>query len=302
MMKALRISSLFCLIALNMIPIPSWARGEVEQLQTDVSQLKASVENANLKLAEAMNQLTSIQQQFAGMQGLVESGGHFYDEQRKAFQDYDQRISALEDKITLLTQLFRDIKEGRLSEKAAAVSEAETHELQRLLDFVSAEDYNKALPGLQAFLQKNPKGPLADLAQYWIADSHYGLRDYKRAIADYQTLIQKYPQSSKVKAAVLKQGLSFYGLKMYPEALPFFEKVIATYPNTSEAARASGKLKEMDRLLAASSAPPSGPGKPTPTTQPAPSLPLQTITKPFPASVPSKPPGTPPPPAPQSPY
>src|SRR4029434_8175672 len=105
---------------------------------------------------------------------------------------------------------------------------------------------------------------LADSAQYWMAESSYGLRDYKKAINEYQTLVQKYPSSPKVTGAILKQVLCFYGLKMYPESRAFFEKVAATYPGTSEAAKASGKIKEVERLMAASSSPAAGP-VPTPT-------------------------------------
>lgn len=230
-----------------------FAKSDLETLKQEVSWLKQSVENSNQKVAEAMNNLTTMQQQFASIKGALESGGYLQEEQKKSLREYDQRMQAMEDKIGNLVNLLNEMKEGRLSEKTVAADETQTKEFQRLLDLVSAEDYSKALPGFQAFVQKNPKSSLADNAQYWIAECYYSSNDYKKAIAEYQTLIQKYPRSTKIKTALLKQGLSFVGLKMYAEAKPFFEKVMNEYPNTSESAKASQKVKEIDRLLATSS-------------------------------------------------
>jgi tol-pal system protein YbgF len=269
----------------------SWA-ADSEQLKRDVEMLKISVENSNTKLANALNQLTTIQQEFGSIRGVIESGGHFYEEQNRSLQQYDQRMSALEDKIGTLMNLLTEIKEGRVTDKTAASDEAQTRDFQRLLDFINIEDYNKAITGLQSFLQKYPKSSLADNAQYWIGESYYGLNDFKKAISEYQVLIQKYPRSPKVKGALLKQGLSFAGLKMYPEARPFFDKVISEYPNSSEAGRARAKIKDIERLSAASETPPGNPSEevpqanPSPTQAPSPSPGIQspTPTTPTPAS------------------
>ena len=266
-------SSLFVFFALFSFLSSSslFATSDLEQLKQEVAWLKQSVENSNQKLAEAMNNLVSIQQQFASIKGSLESGGYLQDEQKKSLREYDQRLQAMEDKIGNLVNLLNEIKEGRTSEKVTTTDENQTKEFQRLLDLVSAEDYSKALSGFQAFIQKNPRSSLADNAQYWIAECSYSLNDYKKAIAEYQKLIQKYPHSSKIKIALLKQGLSFVGLKMYAEAKPFFEKVMNNYPNSSESAKASQKMKEIEKLLANSS--PSG-STPTPqenkTTNPKP--------------------------------
>ncbi len=229
-----------------------FARGE-EVLRQEVASLKQSVENSNQKLADAMNSLITMQQQFASIKGSLESGGYLQEEQKRSLQQYDQRIQAMEDKIGNLVNLLNELKENRLPEKSMVADETQTKEFQRLLDLVSADDYSKALTGFQAFLQKYPKSALADNAQYWIGESHYGLNDYKKAISEFQALIQKYPKSTKVRAALLKQGLSFMGLKMYPEAKPFFEKVLNEFPNSLESAKASQKIKEIERLLASSS-------------------------------------------------
>ncbi|MFO1518744.1 MAG: tol-pal system protein YbgF [bacterium] len=275
------------------------ASGDIEQLKQDVSLIKTSVENSNVKLAEAMNQLMTLQQEINTIKGVSESGGHFYEEQNRALREYDQRITALEDKISTLMALLKEIKDNAGSTaapKTAGVDETQTREFQRLLDNVNASDYAKAIGGFQAFLQKYPKSPLAENAQYWLAESYYGLNDFKKAISEYQVLIQKYPRSSKTKAALYKQGLSFYGLKMYNEARPFFEKVTTDYPNTSEAAKASAKIQEINRMLSAAPAagaapsagvppppsPPSAPGMPpaaaSPTTRPAPPPPQRPVS------------------------
>lgn len=300
----------------------------LEQLRQDVAWLKTSVQNSNQKLAEAMNLLTSIQQEFASMKGVTESGGHFYEEQNRSLREYDQRLSAMEDKLNILTNLLKDIKDknvsGAIPDKVAGADLGQTQEFQKLLDYVNSEDWGKALTGFQGFLQRYPKSPLADNAQYWVGEAYYGLGDFKKSIAEYQVLIQKYPKSPKAKNALLKQGFSFFNLKMYNEAKPFLEKVVSDYPNSSEAAKATSKLKEINRTLASvspatpvapSSLPPPTSAAPAPT--PAPSMPMDPrfsntpspspappAASPFPAPAPSAPqsPGVTnyPPPAPPS--
>lgn len=260
----------------------------MDQLRQDVAALKASVNNSNQKLADAMNLLSSMQQEFASIKGVTESGGHFYEEQNRSLTEYNQRLSAMEDKINILTNLLKEIKDknvsGSIPDKVGGADLGQTQEFQKLLDYVNSEDWNKALPGFQGFLQRYPRSPLADNAQYWISESYYGLGDYKKAIAEYQILIQKYPRSGKVKNALLKQGNSFFNLKMYNEAKPFLEKVIADYPNSSESAQASAKLKEISRLMA--SAPPPAaspvatPTSPAPPSTPAPAAPYTTPVDP----------------------
>ncbi len=242
----------FIFILFFFLPISfGWAADA--DLRQDVTLLKTSVENANSKLANAMNQLSIIQQEFASMKGTVESSAYFHAELNRSLREYDQRITALEDKIGVLMTLLKEIKDSGGNTKLTAADEAQTREFQRLLDFINIADYNKALLGFQGFLQKYPKSSLADNAQYWIAESYYSLNDFKKAISEYQVLIQKYPRSPKVKAALLKQGLSFMGLKLYADAKPFFQKVVSDFPNTTEANRATEKIKELERLMVAPS-------------------------------------------------
>ncbi len=261
---------------LTLPPHFSRAGSDLEQLKNDVAILKNSTQNSNTKLADALNQLITIQQEFGSMKGVLESGGHFFEEQTQTLRAYDQRIQAMEDKVSTLMNLLKEIKENGVGSKLATASEAQTKEFQKLLDLVNASDYNKAKAGFQAFLQKNPKNALADNAQYWLAECHYSLNDYKVAIGEYQNLIQKYPKSPKVKQALFKQGLSFLGLNMPAEAKPFFEKVISDYPNTSEAAQASAKIKEIDKTTTAESFPTNSPSPAPQNSSPAlisPSLP-----------------------------
>ncbi|MBL7684890.1 MAG: tol-pal system protein YbgF [Deltaproteobacteria bacterium] len=260
------------------------ASAEVEKLKQDVQWLKNSVENSNTKLAEAMNQLSTIQQELNTLKGSSESGGYFFQEQTRSLKEYDQRITALEDKIGIQMNLLKEIKETPTTSSGAkptGMDETQVREFQKNLDFINSEDYPKALQGFQAFVQKYPKSPMMDNAQFWIAESYYGLNDFKKAIAEYQNLIQKFPRSTKIKTALLKQGQSFVGLKMLAEARPFFEKIISDYPNTAEAAKASVRLKELDKGVTTGTVE----SRPSPaSTNPTPGVPLTPSQNPRPVS------------------
>lgn len=229
-----------------------FAGPSTEALQRQLDSFKILLDQNMAKLAENSNSLIELRQNLSTLKGAVENSDYNSKNQSTSIQNYEQRISAMEERINVLMTLFEEIKQGT---KAVKVDEAQNKEFQALLNLVSAEDYSKAISGFQAFQKKYPKSPLLENAQYWIAESQFSLRDFKTAINEFQNLIKLYPKSSKVKTALLKQGLSFVSLGMPTEALAFFQKVNSDFPNTLEASRAQAQIKEIEKKQGSSSSP-----------------------------------------------
>jgi tol-pal system protein YbgF len=107
-------------------------------------------------------------------------------------------------------------------------------------------DYRFAISRFKEFLKKHPKSNLADNAQYWIGESHYGLREFDQAIIEFDAVRRRYPQGEKVPAALLKQGYAFAELGEKVNARLLLQEVMEKFPETPEAAKAKMRLKSIE--------------------------------------------------------
>ncbi|MFO1463442.1 MAG: tol-pal system protein YbgF [bacterium] len=256
---------------------PAFAgRGDdVAQLKQQVDALVATNQKNYQDVAQAMNAMTEIQQEFRAIKGQLDSSQYVMKESDRVYQDLDQRVSALEDKIGQMHNLLKDINmklnapEGA-KPPAPAASQAEVQEFQSLLNVANARDYRNAASGFLGFLKKYPNSEYAGNAQYWVGESFYSLGDYAKAISEFQVLAQKYPMHPRVKEGIYKQGMAFMKLNKRAEAKLFFQKVVATYPNSAEAYQAKGRLMRLEELekssptLALSQNPKENPPPPPP--------------------------------------
>ena len=312
----LAVFSVLCLLA--------WLRpaqgATVAELNEKVDGLIATNQKNYQDVARAMNALTEVQQDFRQIKGQLDSSQYIMKESDRVYQDLDQRVSSLEDKIGQLHNLLKDIN-LKLSgapeapkATGAAVTPGELQEFQSLLNLANARDYRNSASGFMGYVRKYPKSENAGSAQYWVAESFYSLGDYVKAVSEFQTLSEKYPQHPRVKEGIYKQGLSFMKLNKNTEAKLFFQKVMASYPNSSEAFQAKGRLTRLEErenssaplALGQNSEPKPPTAQPPATGDPV----YKPIMKPNPmprAPVPQNPPTTPakpgapavPPPAPQ---
>jgi tol-pal system protein YbgF len=107
-------------------------------------------------------------------------------------------------------------------------------------------DYRLAISRFKDFLKRHPKSNLADNAQYWIGESHYGLREFDQAIIEFDAVRRRYPQGEKVPAALLKQGFAFAEMGEKLNARLLLQEVVEKYPDTPEAGKAKVRLKTIE--------------------------------------------------------
>ncbi|HTZ76768.1 MAG TPA: tol-pal system protein YbgF [Stellaceae bacterium] len=98
--------------------------------------------------------------------------------------------------------------------------------------------YDEAAQALKAFVQRNPKDPLAGNAQYWLGETYYVRKDYTNAAATFAEGYEKYPKNTKAPDNLLKLGMSLSNLGQKDNACRAFGRLDRDYP------QAPGEIKE----------------------------------------------------------
>lgn len=248
MQSSILIAKIFLVFLVSGWVLPASA-ASVKEMERQIAELKRVLESQSQNLATAMNQIQEVLAAFQKVYGQVDSGLHANTSQDQLLQDNQRRLEVLEDKITLLAVQLEELKTAGLLSPSAVKNLNEFQIYQKALSRVNAEDYKGAISSLKSFLAENAKSPYAANAQYWIGESFYAQNDYPAAISEYQKVVKKYPKHGKIPAALLKQGISFFKMQSFTEAKDFFSKLVAQYPGTNESVRASGQIREIDRLL-----------------------------------------------------
>ncbi|HEV7508233.1 MAG TPA: tol-pal system protein YbgF [Thermoanaerobaculia bacterium] len=105
--------------------------------------------------------------------------------------------------------------------------------------FVDAET------SFQRFLQANPKGDLADNAQYWIGECRYSRNDVKGALAAFRQVVEKYPKGNKVADAMLKTGQCLEAMGDVEGARVTYREVLRRFSGSAAAAAAEERRAKL---------------------------------------------------------
>jgi len=194
---------------------------QVEQLQTEVRQLRNSVEVQGHELEQIKSR------------------------QRALYDDLDKRLREAERRGSAAAP-------GAAAPVAAApaaprvISAAQQQEYDAAFDLMKQGLYDRAVKAFRAFLTKHPDSGLADNAQYWIAEGNYVLRNFKLALEEF-TKVLNTPHNPKAPDALLKVGYLHYELGAYDKARKSLGEVQERYPGTSVAKLAAVRLDKMKK-------------------------------------------------------
>ncbi|MFA6004038.1 MAG: tetratricopeptide repeat protein [Elusimicrobiota bacterium] len=111
---------------------------------------------------------------------------------------------------------------------------------------LAKKSYDLAAKGFEDYLNRYPKGALADLAAYNLGESYFGLKKWELAGRQYGIYLEKYPKSNLVASARLMYALCLVNMrKNLAEAKQYLESVIADFPASPEAKAAAGHLRKL---------------------------------------------------------
>lgn len=118
---------------------------------------------------------------------------------------------------------------------------------RRGVDLLRAGQYEEAIRVLRDFVRSEHASPSVVGAHYWIGQAHMQLGQFYQAILAFTDVQQRAPRSTLAPAAGLASGLAFLELGNVSEARRAFERVVAEHPNAPEAAKATARLRALDR-------------------------------------------------------
>ena len=118
---------------------------------------------------------------------------------------------------------------------------------QAAFDLIQARKYEDANKAFRDFLTAFPQSPLADNAQYWLAETHYVRRQFKEALPEFTKVTTQYPQSAKMPDAMLKIGYCQGELGDKAAARTSLQQVMRQFPDTTAARLASQRLEQLSQ-------------------------------------------------------
>lgn len=221
----------------------------LEQLQTEVQQLRGTLEEQGYAITQLKKRQNSI------------------------YADLDQRLQALETggAAAATTQPGTPAAQTAAAESAPAAAqkpagpapavtapapatataedkapETEKERYQQAYETLKNGHYSQAINAFKQFLNDYPAGDYADNAQYWLGEAYKVNRDIEAARAAFNKVVTDFPRSPKVPDALLKLGYIEYDRNNTAEARDYFSRITVSFPGTTAAHLAAKKLQQMD--------------------------------------------------------
>ena len=248
----------------------------VELKLTDLEARMIRIEKIvnNQSLIELANQLDQLRSETAALRGDIEQLRHDTDSsanrQKELYVDVDKRLQTLEQAERGASSFAPPPALPAPSSSSAPASSSppprapatsapaavaagpkpgvsDKQAYQTAFDLLQARKYDEAAKSFTQFLSGYASSPLADNAQYWLAQSHYVQRQFNVALPEFQKVVDKYPQSSKLPDALLKVGYCQSELGNKTGARSALQQVMKQFPDTTAARLATQQLEKLSQ-------------------------------------------------------
>lgn len=236
-------------------------RARLDDLELRMKQTEETIRGQ--ALVELSQRLDALEAEVRAMRGDLEvlqrEGEVLRKQQQDVTKDFEQRLVQLADKMEALAAPTPSAADSAADSSAVPATEslavgesaplppepapavpAERPEVLygRAFDALKASKFPEAIVGMRDFLARYPAHPLADNAQYWLAQSHYVTRDYGQAIDAFTAFVARSPDAARVPDALLKKGISELELGRTANARATLDEVVKRFPQ-NDAARAA---------------------------------------------------------------
>ena len=249
--KAIRIPLLTVLLA-GCATTPPPEEDPVFLKLTDLEARLIRVERVidNQSLIELVTRVDLLQSEIQTVRGETETLAFQTDNaaerQRDLYVDVDGRLQELELAVAQLQIALEElISEEEAPPPPILLPGSDQDNYQSAFDLLRTGDYEEAASAYEQFLAVFPSSPLADNAQYWLAETYYVQRQYMSALPAFQLVVDDYPGSSKLPDALLKIGFCNYELQQWDAARDSLERVIREFPATTAARLATQRLERI---------------------------------------------------------
>lgn len=261
------------LVALGLAPLTLAANKDMERLQIQVASLQGQVSDLTRLIEDQAKELRRLNELLADQGALMRKQGQ---DERAGQESMQSSLRELGDRLSSLEERAQQQSAG-LAALQRAASEATAAQAgfppgttspppgtglptvsnpgsggaplpaprelysQAYADYARG-NYDLAVQGFQEYLRGAPGSDLADNAQYWIGECHYGKQRFAEAIEAWNALLRDFPSSDKLPDARVKKGMALERLGRRSQALIEYRFVVDRYPNSSAARIARDKL------------------------------------------------------------
>ncbi len=204
----------------------------------------------NQSLIELVTRVDLLQSEIQTVRGETETLAFQTDNaaerQRDLYVDIDGRLQELELAVAQLQITLEElISEEEAPPPPILLPGSDQDNYQSAFEVLRNGDYEESASAFEQFLAVFPSSPLADNAQYWLAETYYVQRQYMAALPAFQLVVDEYPGSSKLPDALLKIGFCHYELQQWDAARDSLERVIREFPATTAARLATQRLERI---------------------------------------------------------
>jgi tol-pal system protein YbgF len=234
---------------------------KLTDLEARLMRIERVVENESL--IQLASELDRIEAETQSLRGEIETlrfeSENANERQGNFYADLDARLQTLETSQAQAVEqaraaVYASERAAQAASDAAAAAEpppvpqprgSDQDNYNAAFDLIQARRYQDAAAAFTGFLEVFPGSPLADNAQYWLAETFYVRRQFAQALPHFQRVIDDYPQSAKLPDALLKVGYCNYELQRWPEARAALEQVSRQFPDTTAARLAVQRLERL---------------------------------------------------------
>ena len=221
---------------------------KLTDLEARLIRIERVIDNQSLiELATRVDQLQSEIQTVRGeTETLAFQTNNAGERQRDLYVDIDGRLQELE---LVQAQLEISVNEMVAEEEAppppVVLPGSDQDNYQSAFNLLRDGNYGESASAFEQFLAVFPSSPLADNAQYWLAETFYVQRQYMAALPAFQQVVDDFPGSSKLPDALLKIGFCNYELQQWGAAREALQRVVREFPATTAARLATQRLERI---------------------------------------------------------
>ncbi len=135
---------------------------------------------------------------------------------------------------------------SRLDRDSEQAKREPRDEYRRYLEALRAGNHAFAAAGFRNFIDEFSQHPLADNAQYWLAETYYDQDEFETALDHFRRVVSDFPGGNKVPDALLKIGYCHVKMGDDDAARRVLTRVLERYGDTNPAELAERKLETLD--------------------------------------------------------
>ena len=201
---------------------------EVDQLRTESQMLRGEIETLRFESDNGANRQRQLYLDVDGrLQSLEVAQAQAADPPPVAIADL-----ATEDPVPFVS-------------RPPVLAGSDQDNYQLAFDLLKNGRYVESAEAFDQFLAVFPSSPLADNAQYWLAETYYVQRQFTTALPTFQLVVDQYPDSTKLPDALLKIGFCNYELQQWNAARDALSRVAREFPDTTAARLATQRLERL---------------------------------------------------------